>query len=189
MEAIGESGWGAVSTRHVARLAGVNQALVHYHFGSIAALLRSAAVHALESAASPAVAALMEAPDLRAGIAACLREIERIDPEAKSSLVIGEAMMQATRDAELAALLRPSLAGFRSSIEQRAAAEGSPIPAAAAVAVAAALDGLWLHRMIDPNLDVKVAAGSLTAALALPAKRPAARRPPRAKTNSGRRTP
>ncbi len=49
---LAEGGSGAISTRHIADRAGVNQALVHYHFGSVENLMlevmRGASVRAME---------------------------------------------------------------------------------------------------------------------------------------------
>jgi len=49
---LAEEGSGAISTRHIADRAGVNQALVHYHFGSVENLmlevLRGTSVRAME---------------------------------------------------------------------------------------------------------------------------------------------
>ncbi len=44
VQLIAEDGWAAVTTRRVAERAGVNQGLVHYHYGSVAALRREAAL-------------------------------------------------------------------------------------------------------------------------------------------------
>ena len=53
---IAERGWSAVTTRAVAERAGVNQALVHYHFGSIDNLRREAVMARL----TPAIEGLLE---------------------------------------------------------------------------------------------------------------------------------
>ncbi len=44
---LGEVGWGQITTRKVAQRAGVNNALVHYYFGSKSNLLLEAATHVM----------------------------------------------------------------------------------------------------------------------------------------------
>lgn len=55
---VGEVGWGAVTTRLVAERAGVNAALVHYHFSSVQELLSTAALQFAEKALAESAVAL-----------------------------------------------------------------------------------------------------------------------------------
>jgi AcrR family transcriptional regulator len=60
-ELIAERGWAAVTTREVARRAGVQQAQIGYHFGSKDGLLRAAIVTAFDQMMA-ALAGLLEGP-------------------------------------------------------------------------------------------------------------------------------
>src|SRR5690606_38747757 len=64
VRAIPEQGWRGVSTRSLARRAGVVPGLVHYHFDSLEALLREAALGALREELAQGAASLRAAPSL-----------------------------------------------------------------------------------------------------------------------------
>lgn len=169
---IAESGWGAVSTRMVAERAGVNPALVHYHFRSLPALLREAAMVALGEAFRPAIDAFAAAPSVGEGLTACMDVLEGQDWSAESSGVVLEAAVQATRDAHLAERVAEMLVGWRGALAERIDAERAAgtlppdtDPQPLAVALAAFLDGLLLHRLIDPGLPMGAAGRALVALL------------------------
>lgn len=161
VELVGELGWDAVTTRAVAARAGVNPALVHYHFGSMEALLRDAVVAALEEEIGQAARPLVEAPSLAQGLAGATDAIGGFDLETPAARVLIEAMVRAMRDPDLAELIVGSLREFRELVAMRvraAAAKGEApadlAPEASGVLIAAALDGLLLHRIIDPATDL-----------------------------------
>jgi AcrR family transcriptional regulator len=165
---VAERGWGAVSTRLVADRAGVNQALVHYHFGSKEALLRLAVARAIDSEIADAVAPMLAASSFEAGLDATLTAIGRFDPGSPSGVLLAEAMLRATRDPLVGESIAVELAGFRQMLTDRlrAARDAGEIradldPAATATALAALLDGLLLHRIADPAIDL----GGLHAAI------------------------
>jgi AcrR family transcriptional regulator len=166
--AIARDGWGAVTTRQVAALAGVNPALVHYHFGSMDALRREAALTALTEEVSGPTSALLQEDSLADGLVACLAAVGAIDPRAPRSVVLYEAILAAARDDDLRAMLSDALDLFRSLLVERIRCAGGATPEASAAAVAAALDGAVLHRLVSPDLDVSALADPLIAALALP---------------------
>ena len=172
IELIAEAGWGGVSTRSVAERAGVNQALVHYHYRSVPGLLREAAHAAMAATFDPAMARLTQTPDPLASLRAMAAELARIDPHSPESLVVAEAAVQAVRDEELGCQVRHMLTVFREVLTQRLAAardsgQLSPAiqPAGLATALAGLLDGLALHRLIDPGVDVSQAARAMLALL------------------------
>ncbi len=160
VELVAELGWDAVTTRAVAARAGVNPALVHYHYGSMDVLLRSAVVAALEQEIGQAVVPFMTEPSLTEALAGATDAIGRFDPETPTAALLIEAMVRAVRDPELSRLIVGSLTEFRELVADRvrAASEGATTPElapeAAGVFVAAALDGLLLHRIVDPDTDV-----------------------------------
>jgi AcrR family transcriptional regulator len=165
---IAEHGWDRLTTRRVGEIAGLNPALVHYHFGSMAALRRAAALAVMaDEIDAPTAALLTDLPVARA-IEECLRAVAATDPRAPHALVLSEAMLASARDEELRDSLRRALESFRALLVDRIRAAGGVAPEAAAVLATAALDGLFLHRIVDPELDIRTATAALTAALMLP---------------------
>ncbi|MGY1721033.1 TetR/AcrR family transcriptional regulator [Blastococcus sp. SYSU DS0552] len=151
-ELIPELGWNAVSTRVVARRAGVAPGLVHYHFASVQALLTQASLRAMRqvlSSLAPALSSAGPGEDGLAGLLAALDEHDGADP---TSLLFLEAYLAATRDADLRAELGRVLDEFRGVLTSWLAAQGAEAPAATAAVLAAAVDGVLLHRAMDPGL-------------------------------------
>jgi len=172
IELIAEAGWGGVTTRAVAERAGVNQALVHYHYRSVAGLLREAAYASMSATFEPVMLRLVEAGDPVTALRGMFGGLADLDPGAPESKVVAEAAMQAVRDPELGAQVRQMLAQFRLELAGRLAgaqAEGwlgaSADTAALAVALTAMLDGLALHRLIDQGLEVGAASAAVLALL------------------------
>lgn len=164
---IAERGWQAATTRAVASRAGVNPALVHYHFPSVAALRREAALAALADESAGPATALLEAHDPAEGLRACLEAMAATDPTDPRERTLWEAVAAATREPELRESLASPLGAFRCALAERLACAGHNDPLTVATLVAAALDGLILHRIADPGLDL-VAAGSLLVDLVRP---------------------
>jgi AcrR family transcriptional regulator len=160
VELVAELGWDAVTTRAVAARAGVNPALVHYHFGSMDVLLRSAVVAALEQEIGPAVASFTEPGSLTDALAGATDALGRFDPATPTSTLLIEAMIRAVRDPDLSRLIVGSLAEFRELVAERVRtasddeAGANLPPEATGVFVAAAFDGLLLHRIVDPSTDI-----------------------------------
>ena len=184
VELMAEIGVDRVRTRSIAERAGVNPALVHYHFGSVSALVMEAAQDALLRTLGPSIEAFQSGATMRASIRAILRWLERHGEEAPGSTILAEAMVKATRNASFRRWATKASQRFRLVIMDRLraardAGELDPeldLPAAA-VLLAAALDGLLFHRLVDPTLDVMQTARPLEAMLMGP--RRGARRGPR----------
>lgn len=66
---VGEVGWANVSTRLLARRAGVNVALLNYHFRSKDALLRDAAAAGIAELMGPAIERMVAVPDAGQAVA------------------------------------------------------------------------------------------------------------------------
>ncbi|PSR66427.1 TetR/AcrR family transcriptional regulator [Nocardia sp. MDA0666] len=148
---IAERGWGAVTTRLVAERAGVRAGLVHYHFRSVDDLLIDAALRMMRRLAGDVPADLLG--DTATGITALLSLIGGYDQSSADTRVFSEMLLAATRHERLRDGLAAVLAEFRATIVARLRADGSvPDPEATAVVLVAALDGLVLHRLIDPGL-------------------------------------
>lgn len=166
--AIARSGWSAVTTRQVAALASVNPALVHYHFGSMDELRRQAVLAAMaEEIEGPMEALLADVP-LADAIAASVEAVAQIDPGSDRFALLYEAMLEGARDAEMRAVLAQAYDQYRSALTRRIRDAGGVEPEAAAVVIAAALDGVLLHRLIHPELDVVGVTGTLVAAIQIP---------------------
>jgi AcrR family transcriptional regulator len=183
VELMAEIGVDRVRTRSIAERAGVNPALVHYHFGSVAALVMEAAQDALLRTLGPAIEALQSGATIRASIRAILRWIERHGEEAPGSTILAEAMVKARRNASFRRWATRASQRFRLVIldRLRAARDAGELDPeldlpAAAILLAAALDGLLFHRLVDPTLDVMQVARPLEAMLMGP-RRGARRRP------------
>ncbi|GAB3219817.1 TetR/AcrR family transcriptional regulator [Glycomyces halotolerans] len=152
-ELIGEVGWSAVSTRTLAERAGVRPGLVHYHFESLQALLRQAAIAAMSRVLDDTAAVLTDAASPADAAEAMLLELDRYDGTDPTSLLFTEAYLAATRDPELRDRMNELMTGFRRDFAATLAEAGHPTPEAAACLVLAAFDGFILHKGLDPALS------------------------------------
>lgn len=160
---IGESGWAHVTTRMVTERAGVNNALLHYYFGSKRALFERAAHDALERAFAHIVHTLLGGTDLAEGTRAVLHWVHASGPDDHDIRTVTEITIHAMRDPVLHGTVAAELASTRQAVAERAL-EGGASPERAeglATVVLALLDGMLLHRAIDPELDVRGAADAL----------------------------
>lgn len=153
---IPEVGWHAVSTRGVAQRAGVAPGLVHYHFESLQSLLRQAVIGAMREVLSalPPVLPADEPPETTlAGILSSLDDYSGTDP---ASLLFVEAYLAATRDTELRTDLSGLLDEFRGLLASWLADQRTPEPTDTAAVLAAAVDGVMLHRALHPTMTSTV---------------------------------
>jgi len=155
-----EIGIDRVRTRAVAERAGVNPALVHYHFGSMSALVLEAAEHALIHELGPSIDAFASGSTIQDGIVAILAWIED-QGRTPGSTVLAEAMVKSTRDPALRDWSTHASQRFRALILERlqVALDAGEIDRSldlesTAVLLAAALDGLLFHRLVDATLNV-----------------------------------
>ena len=147
-----ELGWGDVTTRAVAERAGVNAGVVHYHFGSVPALLREAAIHATARMIASPMAQLLGAEDPVAGVRTAMGQLDELDEQGEDSLLLFEAFLAATRDEELRAFFADLLHGLRHEIAAWLERVGATDPQGTAALVAAALDGIFLHHLVAPDI-------------------------------------
>jgi AcrR family transcriptional regulator len=155
-----EIGIDRVRTRAVAERAGVNPALVHYHFGSMSALVLEAAEYALIHELGPSIDAFAAGSTIQDGIVAILAWIED-EGRTPGSTILAEAMVRSTRDPAFRDWSTHASRRFRALILQRLqmALDAGEIDRSldiesTAVLLAAVLDGLLFHRLVDPELDV-----------------------------------
>lgn len=170
VELMAELGIDRVRTRSIAERAGVNPALVHYYFGSVDALVLEAAQDALLRTLGPSLEAFQSGATVRDSIHAILVWLDRYGRATPGSTILAEAMVKGTRSKAFRKWATEASRRFRAIIEERllvARQAGEIDPrqdlVATAVALAAALDGLLFHRLVDPRLDVMQAAAPLEA--------------------------
>jgi len=170
-ELIAELGWGRVTTRSVAERAGLPHGAVSYHFHGKQELLIEATMFAFQRAVPVEdFAARTTVADLIGLIAAEVGDRHAIDPV--TSRLMFEAMREAERDPALRERMGGMLGEYRQLMVQavradqqrRAVFDGAPADAIATL-LAAVGDGLLLHVLLDPELDVAAALDALRALL------------------------
>src|SRR6185437_2923905 len=110
--AIAERGWGAVRTRDIAERAGVNNALIHYYFGTRQQLLRAAAIDALMRDLQAPGEILSRTPSLADGLSEVVRWMRAYGAASEGARLFAETMLESTRDATLRAALGDAAAAF-----------------------------------------------------------------------------
>lgn len=154
---IAERGWGSVSARTVAERAQVRPGLIHYYFASQDALLAEAAVHGLRDAVE-SLAALVRLDPVGA-IGAMPRGLAAQDLASDPTFLLGiETYLAAARDPELADAVRGIYGSLRGELAAALRGAGLPDPDTRAALLAAALDGLVMHRAADPGFPMAAAA-------------------------------
>jgi AcrR family transcriptional regulator len=151
-ELIPELGWNAVSTRILAQRAGLASGLVHYHFESLQALLREASLASMREALQAIDIVFERAETPEAGIDMLIGAMDAYTGADRASLLFVEAYLASLRDPRLGQELAALLVDFRRRFGQWLAAHGQKDPAATAAVLAAALDGVVLHRAMGPDL-------------------------------------
>lgn len=167
-ELIAEVGWGNVSSRMVAERAGLNNALVHYHFESMDDLLRRAAEERVTDAFASPTRELWR-HELTAAMKAAVIWLERLDVSSTETGVLVESLAEARRDPALQQHAAKELEALRAGLTNSIEAEGAALAGLGARGMAtvllATLDGLLIHRVIDPGLSLRPAAKSIRALL------------------------
>jgi AcrR family transcriptional regulator len=152
VELIPELGWNAVSTRILAQRADLAPGLVHYHFESLQALLREASLSNMREALHGVEMIFERAKTLEAGLDMLLGALDDYSGADRASLLFAEAYLASLRDPRLAQELGAVLVDFRRRFSAWLVAHGQADPAATAAVLAAALDGVLLHRAMGPDL-------------------------------------
>ncbi|MFW6010064.1 MAG: TetR/AcrR family transcriptional regulator, partial [Actinomycetota bacterium] len=152
-----EQGWGGVSTRRIADRAGVNPGVVHYHFGSVEELKREASLDAFRAMIEPFLAAAEDWSARQLVEEVARVSVEEYAPGTAEATLIYEALPAAARDPELQAGLRDLLTRFRQAVAE-AIRRWHPTPTVEpevlAELLSAAIDGLQLHLLAEPDLDL-----------------------------------
>ncbi|WP_158841624.1 TetR/AcrR family transcriptional regulator [Saccharothrix deserti] len=151
-ELIAERGWGAVSTRVLADRAGVGSGVVHYHFDSLQAVLTEASLGALRTAVDE-LPQVLDSVDTPADALAAL--LAALDGHGGQELFI-ETFLAATRNDELRGAVAEILIRFRAVLAAWLAERDVPTPVETAAVLAAAVDGVLLHRALSADLTREV---------------------------------
>ncbi len=172
---VAERGWGSVTTRAVAERAGVNQALVHYHFGNMETLLADAVLTRLRPFIQGLADELLDDRPFPDGITRTMCQLDAFDLDSEAGVLMAEALLRATRDERIAEAMGGVVGSWTAMLEPRlvtAQERGfvrSDIEAAAlARLLAAVLDGYLIQRMADPSTDADAAAATIIALLKPP---------------------
>ncbi|MGR6922326.1 TetR/AcrR family transcriptional regulator [[Actinomadura] parvosata] len=161
-----EVGWSGVSTRLVAERAGVAPGVVHYHFASVTDLLVAAGLGFTEALLGRLATELRARPDIGEAVEWLLGELSRYSGTDPASLLLVEMFLAATRLPELRQRLGEQVGRFRATVASWLAERGyQGDPAVAAALLAASIDGIMLHRALDPGLDPAALGGPLRAML------------------------
>lgn len=170
-ELIAELGWGRVTTRALAERADLPHGAVSYHFRGKQELLTEAALHTVEGMFPiRELAAVETLADLMPLVASWVGSRDSIDPVGTGVLM--EAMRESERDPALRHRLATLLREYRQVMadlvrteQDRGTLPSDPAASALATLIAAAGDGLLLHALLDPELDVRAATEAVLALL------------------------
>ena len=170
---IAERGWGSISTRAVAERAGVNQALVHYHFGSMDALRREALLMKLEPVLRGLAEELLDDRPFPDGVDRVMQALDDFDLTSETGVLMAEALLQATRDERIAEAVGGAIGSWTAMLEPRieTAQDRGVVRAdvdarALARILAATIDGFLVQRMADREADSAEVAATLNRLLA-----------------------
>jgi AcrR family transcriptional regulator len=158
-ELIIDVGWANITTRSIAERAGVNNALIHYYFGSKDALLLEAASAAFAEAQGP-LPSLADAPSTAEALKSLFSWLASVDAHSPMMIISMEAAHQAIRDEAVAGFLKgiwDQYFGGLTSLIEAAQARGEfreDLDAmGTAVAFGALLDGLFLYRLLSADVS------------------------------------
>ncbi|MET8685851.1 TetR/AcrR family transcriptional regulator [Streptomyces sp. NPDC004732] len=150
-----EQGIAKTSARNIAATAGVNQALVFYHFGSVDDLLAAACRHGTEQRVSR-YRERLSGIDSLSGLLAFGREMHEEEREAGHVAVLGQLLAGSQTQPRLAAATAAGLALWIEEIEKvlTRVLSASPLgefadPVGLARAVAASFVGMELYEGVD----------------------------------------
>ncbi|MCE6997485.1 TetR family transcriptional regulator [Saccharothrix sp. S26] len=156
IETIRRHGITGTSARSIAATAGVNQALVFYHFGSVHELLEAACLAATEARVAAFAARLDEVADLRQ-LLDLGRRLHAEERSLGNVMVLAQLLAGAQADPELAKATSAALGLWIRPVERvlERLLTGSPVgglvdTAGLARAVCAGFIGLELFEGVDP---------------------------------------
>lgn len=173
-ELIAAHGWGRVTTRAVAERAGLPHGAVSYHFRGKRELLTDAALTGIgDLFPLAAIEGLASVSDLIPLVTGWIANRDAMNP-AMTGLMM-EAMREAERNPDLRQHLvglfqdyQRAVANLLRAEQHRGVIAADVSPDALATLIAAASDGLLLHALMNPDLNVAAAGDALLALLTAP---------------------
>jgi AcrR family transcriptional regulator len=161
LQALTEHGIAGSSARNIASAAGVNQALVFYHFGSIDELLAAACRYAAEQRVALYRDRLAQVRDL-SELLALARELHTAEKAAGNLNVLGQLLAGAQTQPRLARATAAGLSQWIDELEHVLARVLADTPisefidaSGLAKAIAAGFIGLELYEGVDPEGSVR----------------------------------
>lgn len=162
VELIGEIGWSEVTTRKVAQRAEVNNALIHYYFGSKENLLREAVLTLFTQEFERPLSAMLEADDIFTGLDALFEAIGELDVTHVRMIALSEAMLQGIRDDVIRGWTQrvldettERLAELITSGQRSGQVRSGLDATGAALVIVGLIDALVLYRFNHPTLDLE----------------------------------
>lgn len=156
IETIRAHGLAGTSARSIAATAGVNQALVFYHFGSVNDLIQAACLAATQARVAPFIEQFDQITDLRQ-LLALGRALHAEERALGNVTVLAQLLAGAQADPSLAETTAATLRLWITPIEQALTRLLADSPVAEAIdtaglarAVSAGFVGLELYEAVDP---------------------------------------
>lgn len=154
-ELIPERGWTAVSTRVLAERAGLTPSVVHYHFRSVSAVLNEAVIQLMRRVLAETGDFLTTARTPAEAVDAMLASVAQYSGADPMSVLFVEAYLAANRDEELRGQLAQVVASFRDDLGDWLGDHDVAAPHQTAAVLAAAIDGILLHRGLGSGPPVE----------------------------------
>ena len=152
MELLSEGGWPAVTTRSVAERAGANLGLIHYYWGGLPMLKAAIARRASEQVFDPITEQLAKTTTLDEAHAQLI-ELLSASHDGRTARLTVEVIAGAAREPLLGEVLREALIETRATLRTWIQEVHPSAPDGTETVLIALLDGMLLHRMLDPQLD------------------------------------
>lgn len=152
VELLAEAGWPGVTTRSVAERAGANLGLIHYYWGGLPALKAAIARRAGEQVFDPVTEELSRTTTLEQAHVKLI-ELLSASHDGRTARLTVELIAGAAREPLLGEVLRESLTETRAQLRAWLKRVHPSAPDGSETVLIALLDGMLLHRMLDPDLD------------------------------------
>ncbi|KUL55618.1 MULTISPECIES: TetR/AcrR family transcriptional regulator [unclassified Streptomyces] len=152
VELLAESGWPGVTTRSVAERANANLGLIHYYWGGLPNLKIAIARRVGAEVFDPVTLALSSTTTVEQAHARLI-ELLAAPHDSRTARLTVEVIAGAAREPLLGEALREALTETRAKLRAWIKRVRPSAPDGSETVLIALLDGMLLHRMLDPDLD------------------------------------